>query len=310
MINNNSKISFVIPAFNCAETIEESIDSIFKGNFEDGDELIIVNDGSTDSTPKIIYKLQKEYSQIKIVNNIRNIGCPASRNIGVKLAKNDLIFNLDSDNILIPGSVPKLKNYLLTESADIAAFSEYHYFQKDTKKVTHKWVYDSKIMTLADFLAGPINPGPGGNYLYTKKSWEKINGYWEYGKGLHEAWGFTLKQLVNGAKFVVLPNSFYFHRFGHESLFVSESKKEFESSLMATKMILNFEDLLNKEDADYIKSEEGSRTWFENLFKKPIRLKSNEKGTTGHIVRLTKENSIKKILKKIIPRYIINLTKK
>ena len=50
MTGNNSKISFIIPAYNCADTLVESIESIFDGNFEDGDEVIIVNDASTDKT--------------------------------------------------------------------------------------------------------------------------------------------------------------------------------------------------------------------------------------------------------------------
>ena len=41
--DEKNNISFIMPAYNCADTIEESVDSIFNGNFTDGDELIIVN---------------------------------------------------------------------------------------------------------------------------------------------------------------------------------------------------------------------------------------------------------------------------
>ena len=59
MTYNNSKISFIIPAYNCADTLIESIESIFNGNFEVDDEVIIVNDASTDKTLEVINKLQK-----------------------------------------------------------------------------------------------------------------------------------------------------------------------------------------------------------------------------------------------------------
>ena len=65
MTSDNSKISFIIPAYNCADTIVESIDSIFNGNFEDGDEVIIVNDASTDKTWQIINDLQKNTQLLK-----------------------------------------------------------------------------------------------------------------------------------------------------------------------------------------------------------------------------------------------------
>lgn len=301
MNNNNQKISFVIPAYNCADTIEESIDSIFNGNFEDGDEIIIVNDASTDETENIITKLVKKHPPIIYIKNEINKGCPATRNAGISRAKNSLIFNLDSDNILPLNCISHLKKYLLSNNADIAAFSEYHYFIKDHKQINHKWIYDKSTMNLADFLSGHINPGPGGNFLYTKSSWQKIGGYWEYGKGLHEAWGFTLKQLGNGAKFVVLPNSYYFHRYGHDSLFVTESKKKNKSSLMATKMIQNFKDMIHPDDLDYITSKQGSITWFDNLFAKPIRLKNQELGTTGFVVRMkTKRRFGLKFLKRTV----------
>jgi len=281
MTDKNSHISFVMPAFNCVDTIGESVDSIFNGNFENGDEVIIVNDFSTDNTERKIKELQKKYPEIHYIKNSENKGCPASRNIGIRRAKNPLIFNLDADNILAPESVSKLKKYLISENADLASFSEYHYFITNPKKITHKWIYKGGIMSLADFLSGPINPGPGGNFLYTKKSWEKIGGYWEYGKGLHEAWGYTLKQLANGSKFVVLPQSFYYHRHGGDSLFARESKKTNESSLMATKMMLNFANLLTDEDSAYIKSDWGSKNWFENFFEHPLHLRSGEIGISG-----------------------------
>ena len=44
-------VSFIVPAYNCARTIRQTIGSIFEGNFEAGDEIIVVDDCSTDSTP-------------------------------------------------------------------------------------------------------------------------------------------------------------------------------------------------------------------------------------------------------------------
>ena len=129
MINNNPKISFIIPAYNCANIIVESIESIFNGNFEDGDEVIIVNDASTDKTLQIINGLQKKYPAIKTIShNINKGSAAAGRNTGIDYSKNDLISCLDSDNILAPGAVPVLKKYMSEQNADAAAFGEIHFF--------------------------------------------------------------------------------------------------------------------------------------------------------------------------------------
>lgn len=284
-----------MPAYNSADTITEAVDSIMKTNFRFDDELIIINDGSTDSTPVVIGNLQQKYPQIKLINNNKNIGCPATRNIGIREAKNPLIFNMDADDVLASNSIAPLQNYLVKNNADISAFSESRFFKKNIKKITHKWVIKGGVLTLADFLSGPITPG--GNFLYTKKSWEKIGGYWEYGKGLHEFWGFTLKQLANKSKLVVLENSYYFHRYGTgDSLFVRESKKKNEGLIMATRMIINFTGLIDEEDVNYIKSGEN---WFDNLSNRPIKLKTGELGYTGYKIIFKQKNQLFIILKKI-----------
>ena len=300
----SDEISFVIPAYNCEKTIAESIYSIINGNYETKDEIIIVNDGSNDRTLKIVKNLQKKFPFIIIVNNLENKGCPASRNIGISCAKNKLIFNLDSDDVLVPGSVSKLKKYLISNKADVAAFGESHFFIDSIKNVTHKRIYNRGLFTLADFLAGLIIPG--GNFIYTKSSWEKIGGYWEYGRGLHEQWGFELKQIASGSKFIIMPNSYYYHRYGYNSLYVRESKDKCQSSLMATKMIKPFLHLLYPQDADYIKSDYGSKHWFIYLAHNPIRLKSNKVGKTGK-VEYTKvsKNQLKIKIKLILKLPII-----
>ena len=171
MDKKNSKISFIIPAYNYADTIVESIESIFNGNFEDGDEVIIVNDASTDRTLQIINGLQKKYPAIKTVShNINKGSAAAGRNTGIDYSRNNLIFCLDSDNVLASGAVPALKKYLLEQKADIATFGEIHFFKTDIKKITHKWTYKDKQIELKDALAGYKWPGPSGNYLFTKRS--------------------------------------------------------------------------------------------------------------------------------------------
>lgn len=272
-------ISFFIPAYNCEKTIPESVESILEGNFTHGDDLVIVDDGSTDNTGKVLNELKNKYPAIKLLKHTRNKGGAATRNTAVENTENEILFCLDSDNVLVPGSIQKLKAYLLNSGADVAAFQELHYFKADKSKVTHKWTFRQGLITLADCLAGPVTPGASGNYMFTKESWIRAGGYPEFAR-TYDTWGFGFRQLATGAKMVVMPESFYFHRYGHDSNWAREVRKG-SASLKALQILLPFLDMLDQKDVDYIMSRKRRYDWFKNLEKHPIRLKSGDSGSTG-----------------------------
>ena len=253
-------ISFVMPAFNCATTVRVSIASIMNGNFEPGDELIIVNDASTDSTQQVIDEQREKYEGIVVRQHLINKGSAAAgRNTAIERARNELIFCLDADNVLVPNSVPKLKAHLLRTGADAAAFGELHYFVDDPQEVTHKWVYKEGIITLSDALSGSIWPGPSGNYMLTKESWLRAGRYNEFIGGAYDSWAFGIQQLATGSKMVTLKETFYYHRYGHASVFVRDSQKT-NASLTALCVLLPFLCLINDVDVEYVMSQEGRYT--------------------------------------------------
>ncbi len=91
----SNNISFFIPAYNCAGTIEESVNSIIHGNFTEGDEIVIVDDGSSDNTWKVLNSLKNKYSNIKLFQHKNNMGGAVARNTAIKNCKNELLFCLD-----------------------------------------------------------------------------------------------------------------------------------------------------------------------------------------------------------------------
>lgn len=93
-------LSIIIPAYNCADTIEKCITSIFCSQQRYPsilEEVIIVNDGSTDNTLKKIQEIQSNSPLIKIINQ-KNKGAGGARNTGIKSAKSEYISFIDSDD--------------------------------------------------------------------------------------------------------------------------------------------------------------------------------------------------------------------
>lgn len=308
-------ISFIMPAYNCEKTVQESVESIMDGNFTNGDELVIVNDYSTDNTERILSDLKIKYSAIKIIKHIRNKGGAAARNTAVENTQNPLIFCLDSDNILVPGSIKKLKDFMESSGADVASFQELYYFQNSMDNVTHIGDFNKKIMTLADGLSGGGNTQPtaSGNYLFTKESWVRAGGYPEFAGAL-DTWGFGLRQLVTGSKIFVMSGSYYYHRYGHESYWIRETRKD-KNSLIALQIIIPFLNLINEKDIDYIMSRRGRYSWYDNLLKHPIKLKSKNNGDSfksNVILNIsnTLKNYMKIVLFILIKEQIKRLTKR
>ena len=271
-----SGISFFMPAYNCEATVEESIHSIFGTNFDFAiDELIVVNDCSTDGTLPLLNKIKEKFPQLVILNNPRNKGGASTRNIAIENTKNELLFCLDSDNVLAENSINKLKQTLLDKRADIAAFEEIRFFQTTTDKITHVWKFDNVEWNIGFMLSHSHNPPSSGNYLFTKTSWLKAGGYPEFAKAL-DTWGFGIRQLFSNAIMVICENSFYFHRYGHDSYWMRENNKG-KTSLTALQVLIPYFDFIEDESINYMMSESNRYNWFENIDKIPIRITKGKK---------------------------------
>ena len=108
-------VSILIPAYNAEKTINRCLDSILCQTFQDI-ELIIVNDGSTDSTLSILSNYAENDKRI-IVYNQPNQGVSAARNTGLRNASGDYILYVDSDDWIEPNMIQRMVD--LIEDADI-----------------------------------------------------------------------------------------------------------------------------------------------------------------------------------------------
>lgn len=105
-------ISIIIPIFNEKDNLEKLLqeinDSIKNLSFKN--EIIAINDGSTDDSDKILKKLSTKYSNLKIINFSRNFGQTAALSAGFDHAKGDIIVPLDADLQNDPSDIEKLIN--------------------------------------------------------------------------------------------------------------------------------------------------------------------------------------------------------
>lgn len=107
------KISIIIPVYNCEKTIEKCLNSIMNQTYKNI-EIIVINDGSTDNTGKVIKGLMDEDKRIIYVENT-NKGVSYSRNCGVKFASGNYITYVDSDDWLDENCIYEIINKIKPE---------------------------------------------------------------------------------------------------------------------------------------------------------------------------------------------------
>jgi glycosyltransferase involved in cell wall biosynthesis len=189
----NSLVSIIIPVYNAEKYIEETIRSALATHYSPF-EIVIVNDGATDSTHTIVDRLASQYSVISTYYQ-PNAGASAARNHAISKAKGTYILPLDADNLISPEYVGEAVKVLETDP-EVKLVSCEAWFIGDK---SGRWKFPSFSINrlcrrnLMDNCA-----------MYRREDWLKAGGYCNEILG-REDWDFWLSLFETGGKFVRLP---------------------------------------------------------------------------------------------------------
>jgi len=114
------RVSTIIPTYNNESTISEAIDSALAQDFDD-QEIIVVNDGSTDSTQSVL----NSYGATIAVIEQKNQGQPTARNAAIECSTGQYLAFLDADDIWLPGRLSKTVAVLERNPEASLVFSDY-----------------------------------------------------------------------------------------------------------------------------------------------------------------------------------------
>ena len=172
-------ISFLIPCFNEEETIKDTIKNLLALDFPNK-QIIVINDGSTDNSAKIIYELQK-YLDFTFVDLEFNNGKANALNKGIDYAKYDYVMGIDADT-LIDDNAPYFMIEHFKKNPKLAAVT-------GNPRIRNKKSILGKIQTIeyasmvgsikrTQALTGKINTISGVFTLFRKSAIEKV-GKWD-----------------------------------------------------------------------------------------------------------------------------------
>jgi len=194
------EISIVIPCYNHGIYIREALDSL-KDLPEDLYELIIINDGSTDSyTLKVLEELKNE--GYPIIHQ-ENQGLAQTRNNLIQRATTPYILPLDSDNKIRPEYVFKSINILdNTPDVDVVYGDRMLFGDQEGHQIIGEFNLQKLML---------------GNYIdacavFRKSAWQKVGGYDAQMKSGVEDWEFWLRIAFTGARFHYIPEPMFDYR--------------------------------------------------------------------------------------------------
>jgi glycosyltransferase involved in cell wall biosynthesis len=113
------RLSIIVPAYKVEPYIEKCILSLEAQDITQTDfEIIVTNDGSPDKSAQIVENLQKEFPNIKLINQ-QNQGVSMARNNAIAVAKGQYILPIDPDDYVVENTLGKILNKAESEKLDI-----------------------------------------------------------------------------------------------------------------------------------------------------------------------------------------------
>ncbi|GAB4472056.1 MAG: hypothetical protein OHK0057_16260 [Thermoflexibacter sp.] len=168
-------VSVIIPCYNAEKWLVRTLDSVLSQSYPHL-EIIVVNDGSTDSSLSILEKYKESTTIPFQIVSTKNQGVSHALEIGRALAKGDFFQYLDSDDILLDKQkIESQVNILLKEQAEVA-FCDYEELYMDGTRKASKYAEALSDRPDVDFIRKFWRPT--ACFLYTKNIIEKV-GAWD-----------------------------------------------------------------------------------------------------------------------------------
>ncbi|MES2278856.1 MAG: glycosyltransferase family A protein [Bacteroidota bacterium] len=276
-------ISVIMPAFNAAEYMAESIDTVICQTFTDW-ELIVINDGSTDDTEAIAHKYVAADARIKLINQT-NKKLSAARNAGIQAATGPWIAFLDADDLWMPEKLALQIQSANTCPQAGVIFTDGYVFQ--TNNTTNTLPYG----TVAGYYSGSemYRLEYQGNYIpvlsvLVKKELLDTIGLQDEQLTACQDWDYWLRLAANGAGFYGLSEKLFYYRrhasnmSNDSSLMVFEQAcvfiKNFKRGLFTSTDLAKLKSFLNITICNLIRAGEMDKAIFLNRQQSQIRNKA------------------------------------
>ncbi|HET6990616.1 MAG TPA: glycosyltransferase, partial [Bacteroidia bacterium] len=227
--------TIVIPVYNQERFVAKAIESALNQIY-DRCSVLIVNDGSTDGTERII----KQYCQHAKIISQANSGTSCAWNKAIDIAKTDYLIGLDSDDEFVPETVSEMLKILKENPSSDLIYSDYEFIDisgtiKEVVRNPEPINPITQLMSLHDNLGQPNNFLPFGHVrLYRREMLLKIGGFNE-SFFYAEDFELVLRIAEAGLTFKHIPQVLYKYRWHNTNKGVLKRKEQKDEVKRAVK---------------------------------------------------------------------------
>lgn len=210
MDNYEYDFSFIIPVYNCAEYIDQCMESIQKQHYDFNKiQIICVNDGSKDESLKVVQKYERENV---IIIDKENSGVSDTRNIGISKAQGKYILFLDADDFISSNTCSEIKRFFDQhyDEIDLVVYPRYEYNNFTHKKKLIPRFDEFKGTNVYDLNENPLLFNPTLN-IAVKNLFEN-NALFSKDIFFHEDEDYVLKIVTKNSFIGYVEEPIYYYR--------------------------------------------------------------------------------------------------
>lgn len=223
----NVKFSLIVPIYNVQDYLEKCLHSLAKQDYQDF-EIILVNDGSTDSSRSICEKFVAETDNAILIDK-KNGGLSSARNRGLQEAANEYIWFIDSDDWIDDKALSRLSVQLSESDIDLLGFSFYNFTEETGDFAPDKHsALNTEIFTGPAFLDQYRFIPMVCMHVYRKEFIDQHSLTFNESI-LHEDVEFSMRCYSVAGKIKRIPDPLYFYRKRSGSIMAQFSLKRIES---------------------------------------------------------------------------------
>lgn len=233
------KLSIIIPVYNVELYIERCLRSCLEQDLLSEDyEIIVVNDGTKDNSISIVKRLQKEYNNIKLIEQT-NKGLSAARNTGLRNALGEYIWFVDSDDFIKRNCLSDLLSVAYNNSLDVLCFNLQLYFENG-KIIPYTIKYKTLSLCSGEEFITKIDLPPAAWIALYRRSFLLNQNIFFYEGIIHEDMEFTPRAYHSAKRILFIDTPFYFYYQRNGSIMKSNSCKRAKDLLTVCDSLFSY----------------------------------------------------------------------